>query len=119
MPELPALPLGAPVRGTRTKGRPGRSPLQKPNTDAQASRFQPSFDRLSAAFEAERLAIADDPAALEPERVLVLEVAGELDEFIRVVQKVDGLEFLAEQLEEKVEPDEFARLDTKGRPRPY
>ena len=75
---------------------------------------------MTDAFEAGRLAVADDPAALEPEQVLVLEIAGELDEFVGAVKNVPGLEFLADELEEdKVDPDEFAAVDKDGRRRPY
>jgi hypothetical protein len=82
--------------------------------------LQPVFNRLTQAFEAERLAVADDPAALEPEQVLVLEFAGELTDFMRAVEKIEGLEFLAEQLEDKVNSDEeFTVVDREGRSRPY
>ncbi len=50
----------------------------------------------------------------------MLEIAGELGEFVGAVQNVAGLEFLAEELDEdKVEPDEFAVIDRDGRRRPY
>jgi Subtilase family len=75
---------------------------------------------LTDAFEAGRLAVAEDPAALEPEQVLVLEIAGELGEFVGAVQNISGLEFLADELDEdKVDPDEFAVIDQDGRRRPY
>lgn len=76
--------------------------------------------RLTEAFEAGRLSVAEDPSALEPEQVLVLEIAGELDEFIGAIGNVPGLEFLAEEFEdEKVEPDEFAAVDKDGHRHPY
>src|ERR1044072_5085773 len=120
MPEMPALPLGAPVVGARVTGSPNRASLRGPGVGRQQTRLQPVFNRLTQAFEAERLAVADDPAALEPEQVLVLEFAGELTDFMRAVEKIEGLEFLAEQLEDKVNSDEeFTVVDREGRPRPY
>ncbi len=87
---------------------------------AQSRRLATPLSRLTAAFEAGRLAVADDPAALEPEQVLVLEIAGELGDFVGAVRNVPGLEFLAEELDEdKVDPDEFAVVDRDGRRRPY
>jgi hypothetical protein len=56
---------------------------------------------------------------LEPEQVLVLEIAGELTDFAKAVAKVPGLEFLAEEIEDKVEPDEFAAVDHKGKRHRY
>jgi Subtilase family len=119
MPEKPALSLGPPIPGERTT-KPGRGSLYGPGEARQASRLEPKFERLTAAFEAERLTVADDPGALEPERVLVLEIAGELSDFVRAVQKVEGLEFLAEQLEDKAEPeDDFVVTDRDGKRKPY
>jgi hypothetical protein len=64
--------------------------------------------------------VADEPAALAPEQVLVLEVAGELKDFARVVRRIPGLEFLAEEAEEKLVADEeFAAVDHEGKRHPY
>lgn len=120
MPDLPALPLGAPTTRRRTTGSGFRPTLQGPGVQAQSRRLATPLSRLTAAFEAGRLAVADDPAALEPEQVLVLEIAGELGDFVGAVRNVPGLEFLAEELDEdKVDPDEFAVVDRDGRRRPY
>jgi hypothetical protein len=120
MPDLPALPLGAPITRPRTTGSGFRPTLRGPGAQRQSQRLATPLRRLTEAFEAGRLAIADDPAALEPEQVLVLEIAGELGEFVGAVQNVPGLEFLADEFEEdKVDPDEFAVVDKDGRRRPY
>jgi hypothetical protein len=120
MPELPALPLGTPTRRRRTTRRSPRPTLRGPGAQAQVQRLGTPLRRLTEAFEAGRLAAAEDPAALEPEQVLVLEIAGEIDEFIGAIGNVPGLEFLAEEFEEdKVEPDEFAAVDKDGRRHPY
>jgi hypothetical protein len=120
MPDLPALPLGAPTTRPRTTGQGFRPTLRGPGTQAQSQRLAAPLRRLTDAFEAGRLAVADDPAALEPEQVLVLEIAGELGEFVGAVQNIAGLEFLADELDEdKVDPDEFAVVGKDGRRRPY
>jgi hypothetical protein len=94
--------------------------LEGPGAQVQSRRLSTPLRRLTEAFEAGRLAVAEDPAALEPEQVLVLEIAGVIDEFTNAVRNVPGLEFLAEELEEdKVEPDDFAVVDKQGRRRPY
>lgn len=120
MPDLPALPLAPPsVRERAT--RPGPRPrLQGPGRGRQASRLDPNFERLTRAFDAQRVsAQEDDAAAQEPDLVLVLEIAGELNEFVRALRRIPGLEFLAEQVEEEVEPDEFAAVDSQGREHRY
>lgn len=120
MPELPALPLGAPQVRTRTTRRSPRPKLMGPGAPAQQRRLGPELARLTRAFEQGRLAVADEPAALAPEQVLVLEVAGELNDFARAVHQVPGLEFLAEEAEDKLAADEeFAAVDREGKRHPY
>jgi Subtilase family len=87
---------------------------QGPGAVGQGRRLGPAFGRLREALEAERLALTGEPEAAAPEYVLVLEVAGEMDEFAGAVAKVPGLEYLAEELGEKLEDtSEFATVDPK------
>lgn len=119
MPDLPALPLQPPVPVPRTTGRAHRPRIEGPGPEAQEGRLGRSFQRLTDAFNTQRLQIAEDPDALEPERVLVLEIAGEIDDFVRAVRRVSGLEYLAEEVEDKIDPDEFAAVDRQGRRHRY
>lgn len=100
-------------------GRPFRPRLEGPGAGVQDQRLGPRFARLTAAFEEGRLRAVADPAAHPPEYVLVLDVAGELNDFASAMRKVPGLEFLAEEIEDRVEPDDFAVVDGDGRRRPY
>lgn len=119
MPERSALPLPQPQIRARTTGRGNRPTLEGPGAGRQAERLEPSFTRLTEAFEQGRLATTAEPAA-SPEQVLVLEIAGELDEFAAAVRTVPGLEFLAEDATELAEADdEFAAVDREGRRRGY
>lgn len=93
--------------------------MRGPGARRQAERLEPNFDRLTRAFNAQRVGAQDDPDAHEPDLVLVLEIAGELDDFVRALRQVSGLEFLAEQVEDEVEPDDFAVVDSRGRERRY
>jgi hypothetical protein len=120
MPELPALPLPAPQVRTRTTRQSPRPRLVGPGASEQQRRLGPELARLTRAFEQGRLAVADEPAALAPEQVLVLEVAGELGTFANAVRKVPGLEFLAEEAEEQLASDElFQAVDYTGRQHRY
>ena len=57
--------------------------------------------------------------ALVPEEVVVLETVGTVGEFIRAVEKVPGMEWLAEVEAEGIPPDDdFFALDKKGEERP-
>jgi hypothetical protein len=119
MPDFPALPLGRPAVRDRTTRSSFRPTLRGPGPNRQETRLAPAFARLTAAFNAQRVAVPADPAAHEPELVLVLEIAGELNEFVNALRRVPGLEFLAEQMEDEVEPDDFAAVDREGRRRKY
>jgi hypothetical protein len=48
-----------------------------------------------------------------------MEIAGELSDFHKAIAKVEGLEFLSEEIEDKVDPDEFAAIDSKGKEHRY
>jgi len=120
MPDLPALPLGAPVVGRRATRASPRPRLQGPGAIAQETRLAPRLQRLTDAFLHGRLATPADPAALPPEQVIVLEVAGELGDFTRAVRRIPGLEFLAEEAEERLESDAaFAAVDRDGKRHSY
>ena len=72
------------------------------------------FGRLREGLEREALQLTGEPEAAAPEYVLVLELAGEMDEFITAVAKVDGLEYLAEELGEKLDDTTvFAAVDNR------
>lgn len=119
VPERPAVPLRAPTVGERPPGRGGRGRFEGPPTQRQAERLAPAFERLTAAFDAQRLRVVDQPAALEPEQILVAEIVGELPDFASAVQRIPGFEWLAEHLEdEPYMDDEFAIISDEGRRKP-
>ena len=70
--------------------------MRRPNANVQASRLTPQFRQLGIAMEERRILLQDNPMGIQPEQVLVIEIAGLVDEFIRAVRRVPGLEWLAE-----------------------
>jgi hypothetical protein len=121
MPRRPPVPLPSP-RGSRIPtGRPSFRPsLEGPPPARQAQRLTPAFQRLSDALNEERLGIAGSTDAVDPELIVVMEIGGDLQDFINAIRRVRGLEFLADQAEDKLEPDEdFAVIDNEGHRRPY
>lgn len=117
MPELSLLPFQPPIPRPKATGGPrGRARPTGPGTEAQAQRLGPVFANLRDALDAERLQVTEEPEAASPDAILVLEIAGEIDEFVGAVRAVDGLEFLAEELGEKIEDtDMFAAVDKDGK----
>ena len=115
MPEYPLLPLPASERGD-PPGSPRFVPrVPKLSPERQGERLGPKFDRLADVLEreADGLSLRGDPSSIAPERALVLEVAGSVGDFYALVQKMDGLEFLADE-EDAFEPDgDFSEPDTR------
>ena len=103
MPERPLLILpnpGEPAERRRRGGGGGRFNL--PSRERQAERLTPRFARLQQALEARRARLRVEASGLVPEEVVVLETVGTIDGFIRTVEKVQGMEWLAEVEEEVI-----------------
>ena len=122
-PLLPLLPLPPSEPGEPPK--PQRHPQGgfKLSPQRQGQRLGSRFERLRTVLASDEsgLALRADPSGIAPERALVFEVAGSIGDFHRLVGKIQGLEFLADE-EGEFEPDEdFFEVDTrrgrKGLPR--
>lgn len=121
MPTRPLLPLPAPNPESPPTGTSGYTPLRLPTKERQTQRFGPIFERLRQAISdnAEgRVAaqIFNDANNLAPERVLVFETAGPVQNFLRALSRIPGFEFMGD-FEAEFEADEnFAVKDQrKGR----
>ena len=94
--DFPLLVFPDPVRADRARRFGGGGSVRFPNPERQANRLAPQFQRLQEAMENRRLELQDNPLGLVPEQVLVLETIGTVDNFIRAVENIPGLEWLAE-----------------------
>ena len=115
MAEYPLLPLppSEPGESPRprgfSQGGPGLSPQR------QGQRLGPKFERLQTILASDRsgLSLRDDPSGIAPERALVFEVAASIKDFYRLVTRIQGFEFLADE-EAVFDPDEdFFKADTR------
>lgn len=105
-PGYPILVLGAPrveVRG-RLGGGPGGA--RKPDHARQIERITPRFEILQRSFDERRAELQPGIAGAEPEQVLVFETVGTIEEFIKAVRHIEGMEFLGEFDEDDIPPDE-------------
>lgn len=115
MAEFPLLPISIPLPDKRPSGPRGGSDPRLPTRQRQGERFQPVFQRLREVFEANRdpVTLRNDPTGIAPERALVLEVAGTIDDFHSAAGRVPGLEYLGDE-EVAFDADaDFAVLDTR------
>ena len=123
MAEFPLLPIPAPEPDQRPPGPRGGSKPLLPGRARQSERLQPVFRRLRSVFEEGRdpLTLVDDPAGIAPERALVLEIAGTIDEFHDAAGRITGLELLGDEEAEFEADSDFAVPDTRegrrGEPR--
>lgn len=122
MPDLPLLRLPEPSPVAAPRRRGGGDSIEFPSGQRQRDRFGPVFGRLKAALgqEAAPMELRSDPTTLAPERVIVFEIAGTIDNFLKAVNRIPGLEFLAE-VETEFAPDEdfVVRDSRKGKEGQY
>jgi Subtilase family len=117
MAQRPLLVLPRPeVVAPPKRGGGGSSP-HLPSRDVQVGRFEPRFARLREVLrrpEGSAIELRDDPTSLAPERVIVFEIAGSVDDFTRAVARVPGFDFMAEYDTERPPDDLFAEMDTRA-----
>ena len=103
MTDYPLLILPTASIEPRHKGRSGFSNISFPKPDRQKQRLTPQLKRLEEAFQHAQL--QSSPIGIEPEKALVFEIAGTIQDFSRAVARIEGLEWLSESLGE-LPPDE-------------
>ena len=118
MPERPLLILPSPGEPLPRRKRHGGGGSQHlPSRERQVERLTPRFEALQQALEARRVRLQAESHDLVPEDVVVLETVGSVENFIRTVEKIPGLEWLAEIDETEITPDDdFYEVTGKGKP---
>lgn len=105
MAEHPLLVFSEPVLAERAKRPPPRGKIRLPSTQQQVGRLTPQLQRLQQAMDHQRLALQNNPLGLQPEQALVLETIGPIQNFIKAVKKIEGLEWLGEFELDDITPD--------------
>ncbi|OLO81253.1 S8 family peptidase [Actinomyces naeslundii] len=114
----PLLAFNSPSVGERVK--PGVHPpkVVGPGGRRQDERLSPRFKELTDAFEAKRAELGEGtPIEADPSLVIVLDLAGSVEEFYKAVNKVEGLEFLAEMAGDTTDPDDDFYIQDRGKER--
>lgn len=114
----PLLAFDSPSVGERVKsgGRPPK--VVGPGGRRQGERLSPRFKELTEAFEAKRAELGEGtPIEADPSLVIVLGLAGSVEEFYKAVNKVEGLEFLAEMAGDTTDPDDDFYIQDRGKKR--
>lgn len=97
----------------------GGSSVHIPDITRQRARIAPQLTVLQQAFNAKRLKLQQTAPMENPELILVIEVAGSVDDFAKAVAKIPGLEWLVEWAEDEIASDEdFFIKGKEGKPVP-
>lgn len=104
----PLLAFGQPATGgIPPRDAPPRIPrVRTPGPGRQGARLAPQFQALQDALAGQRAQLAESTDASDPELVVVFDLAGTVDGFLRACQGIDGLEFLADLQEDQVDADD-------------
>ena len=108
--QYPLLMFGQPTSAARAKltsGRGGGRLMRQPTAAEQQQRLGGKWGALQRAMEEQSSSLATDLAGTDPELVLVMEIIGDLPNFVRAVQRIEGFEYLAELDEEEIEAEAF------------
>ncbi len=120
MPERPLLILGQATQANRDAGRqnPGR-PILFPGAGRQGARLTPRLQALQDSLHARSARLQAGAGGANVEQVVVFETVGTVENFLKAVRRVEGLEWLAELDEPEITPDEdfhFSRAAEAAKP---
>lgn len=114
---LPLLvfPQAKTIAPPKGNGFPSSQP-HVPGHGKQVARLGAQLTALQQEFDRYKANVSGSAAGLEPETVLVIEIAGSVNEFRQAVEAI-GLEWLGEWDVDDIPPDEdFFERNTKGEP---
>ena len=117
MPDRPLLRLPQAEDFTPRRSGGGGSPIVRPTRARQRDRLNPTFARLARVAESPRqlAELRRDPAAIAPERAIVFEVEGYLDDFYTQAKDI-GLDYLADYEENYDPTDDFYNQEKREKP---
>ncbi|SHH90630.1 Subtilase family protein [Chryseolinea serpens] len=117
MPEKPLLIFPTPTPTGRWKRKGGGAPkeLVKPTNEEQRARLQPKFEQLARTLEAQTVRLQTDVAGVDPEMVLVFETRGTIDEFIKALRRMPGMEWMGE-VDQDFPANEFFHYEDEAKP---
>ena len=113
--DRPLLAFAPPVVDARPSQRRRDMPrLSKPGSRRQGARLSPQFRELTAAFDAERVRLAETtPDEVDPALVVVFDLAGTVKDFQNAIDKIDGFEFLSQLLGDRADPDDDFHMNER------
>ena len=108
MAEHPLLFFQVPELSLRERrgGGGGGHEIHFPDPGRQGTRLYPQFQRLAEALRNRNIELRKNAVGVLPDQVLVLETVGSIEDFVKAVGQIGGLQWLAEFELADLEPDE-------------
>lgn len=118
-PERPLILFSRYEKAEKARRYGGASSFHRPTHKQQVNRLTPQFSVLQSALEQGRITIQKSSGNVEPEYTLVLEVAGNPQDFDKAVRNLQnecgGVEWLFELVDNEGTNDaDFFRMDKDG-----
>lgn len=112
MPERPLLvfPVARRIEPEAGRQRPSSKP-HTPTRSRQIERLTPQVTQFREEFQRYSASIRQTVGGLEPETVLVIEIAGSVKDFKQAVDSTQGLEWLGEWDTEDEADDDFYEVN--------
>lgn len=118
MEKKPLLTFNKPsTDGKRGKLQGGGGKVNTPGPQEQAVRIFPKVEQLEQKF-AESINLSDVPNGMLPEKVLVLEIAGDIQNLVDSLGRVEGFEMLSQSILEREFQDETFYEEKNGVKKP-
>ena len=106
MSEYPLLFFSKNEDVTRSKLPNGGNNYHRPTSSRQGTRLSSKFSILNDQLVRKNIQLQQGANGIIPEEVLVLETIGSVEDFIKAVKKINGLEWLGEIEINDIEPDD-------------
>lgn len=101
----------------RKTGRDIPAKLDLPAPKRQKERLQAKLEAIQAALNSPNSRITNSTAGTTPEEVIVLDIAGSVQNFLKALAKVEGLNLLHEfEIEEQTPDEDFQRQEKTEKP---
>ncbi len=113
MARKPFLIFPKPSQTSRTKKRGQKSSkgIGFPSKETQVSRLERKISNLETILKNQSMELSNSIEGYTPEMILVLEIAGTIDNFFKAVEKTPGMEFLLEYQDDLEADDDFYMVD--------
>jgi Subtilase family len=117
MPERPILvfPIARRIDPEAGRPRPTKGP-HVPDRGRQVQLLTPQIAAFREDFQRYSASIQQTVDGLEPETVLVIEIAGSVEDFKQAVDSTQGLEWLGEWDAEEAADKDFYQVNNRGEP---